>query len=215
MRRDTALSATRLLCLAGVLALATTAPIGLAAAEDSDVPTHGLDDVPSARTRSLDSADTGRTESLDREDEGRTESADTVDTGRTEGLDREDTGRTESSDAVDTGHTEDLDAVEQRESEHVSATIASPAPPPAFPPIEDGNWEAQLARAREIVASAEARQRAADAAYSNMIARQYPTGSARVAIVEEKQLSERYVTQARAYQDRVAEAATRAGHPPR
>jgi hypothetical protein len=147
----------------------------------------------------------------DEEDDsdGAFHSLDSVDTGRTHDLDSVDTGRTRSLDEVDGGRSESLDAVEQRASEHAPA---APAPQP-LPPIQNGNWDEQAQAARRVIAAAEARLKAANDAYGNMMERDYPSGDARREIVGERDAAQSGLNEAWAYYGQIKKRAREAGRP--
>ncbi len=115
---------------------------------------------------------------------------DAVDTGGTEDLDDADTGSTESLDDVDTGSTVSLDDAE---------TVQGPLPlPAAVPDIEDDDARATAKRARAELDTARQRLERANAAYSEMRARDHPRGDARGAIVQERDTARRTYDQANA-----------------
>ena len=133
----------------------------------------------------------------------------TFEDDNTHTLDSVDEGRTESLDSVDTGRTESLDSVDQRRND--SAFSAAPAR--SHPALEDGNWEAQAARAKERIAEAEERLREANAAYSEMRARNHPRGAAAEQIVSERESAERDLNDAWETFGRIKRAAREAGRP--
>lgn len=134
----------------------------------------------------------------------------TVEDDNTHTLDSLDGGRTESLDGADTGRTESLDSVEQRRN-GPSAAPGPAAPTPTA--IEDGNWEAQAQRAKQRIAAAEERVRQANAAYSEMRARDYPRGEAAEQIVAEREAAESALNEAWDDFERVKRAARDAGRP--
>lgn len=166
--------------------------MGLAAqAED----TTDLDSVTTGETRSLDEVDIGETRDLDETDTGSTDSLDSVDTGKTDPLDSVDTGETDSLDAADTGKTVDLDTAES----DVPAPVAAPAPTPNIGTAEQ---RAEAQRIREEAVVATQRLNGANAAYSEMMARGYPTGDARARIIQQRDTARASYEQANArYQD--------------
>jgi len=116
---------------------------------------------------------------------------------------------THTLDSVDAGRTESLDSVERRRNE----SSFESAPAERLPAIEHGDFEAQAARARERVAQAEERLRQANAAYSEMRARNHPRGEAAEQIVAERQAAERALNDASDYLARIKRAASEAGRP--
>jgi len=133
----------------------------------------------------------------------------TVEDDNTHTLDSVDRGRTDSLDGVDTGQTESLDSAERLRNDASS----SPGPAAPLPAIENGNWEAQAARAKQRIAAAEERLQRANAAYSEMRARGYPRGAAAEQIVTEREAAEGDLDDAWDYFERVKRAARDAGRP--
>jgi hypothetical protein len=179
-------------------ALRRAAAIGLglllgltARAED----TTDLDAVNTGETRSLDDFESGESRDLDAADAGGTDSLDSVDTGETDDLDSADKGSTDDLDAVDTGKAVDLDTAETG----VPAPVAAPAP---VPDIESAAERAEALRIHEEAVAATQELNAANAAYSEMMARGYPTGDARARIIQQRDTARAAHTQANArYQD--------------
>jgi hypothetical protein len=162
---------------------------GLAAqADDGSV---DLDTVDSGKTRTLHAVDVGETHALDAADSGHSDSLDSADTGRTHRLDSVDDGTMHDQDAVDTGRTLRLDAAET----DVPARIAAPAP---VPDAGSAAERAQAEAIREDAVLAATRLDGANAAYSEMLARGYPTGDARAVIVEQRDTARRAYEQAHA-----------------
>jgi hypothetical protein len=159
---------------AAVFALALL--FGLAAQAD-DEPV-SLDSVDTGETRSLDSVDTGSTRSLDSVDTGETVDQDALDVGDTTSLDDADTGRTVDADTLDTGTTESLGEAE-------APPEAPPSLPRPLPPIADDSLRADAQAAHAELVAAERRVAAANAAYSEMRAHDYPRGDAAAAIARE------------------------------
>jgi hypothetical protein len=122
-------------------------------------------------------ADDG-TVDLDSVDTGHTVDQDSLDTGHTTSLDSADTGKTVDQDSLDTGTMESLDAAE-------AAPEAPPSLPAALPQIADDSLRAQAQAARDTLVDAEHRYAAANAAYSEMRAHDFPRGEAAAAIVKE------------------------------
>lgn len=174
--------------------------LGLAAqAED----TTDLDAVNTGETRSLDEVNIGETRDLDETDTGHTDSLDSADTGKTDTLDSADTGKTDSLDAADTGKTVDMDTAET----DVPAPVAAPA---AVPDIGSAAERAEAQRIHEEAVVATQRLNGANAAYSEMMARGYPTGDARARIIEQRDTARAAYTQANArYQDLLKQHAQR------
>lgn len=167
--------------------------IGLAAQADDG--TVDLDSVTTGKTRSLDDVDIGESEDLDEADTGHTDSLDSADTGKTDPLDSVDTGETDSLDAADTGKTVDLDTAET----DVPAPVAAPA---AVPDIGSAAERAEAQRIHEEAVVATQRLNGANAAYSEMMARGYPTGDARARIIQQRDTARAAHAQANArYQD--------------
>jgi len=135
-------------------------------------------------------ADDG-TVDLDTADEGKTRSLDSVDTGKTDSLDSPDTGSTVDLDAADTGKTVNLDTAES----DVPAPVAAPAP---VPDIGSAAERAQAQRIREDAVVATRRLDGANAAYSQMMARGYPTGDARALIIRQHETARSAYQQASA-----------------
>jgi hypothetical protein len=107
----------------------------------------------------------------------------------TRSLDSVSSGDSKSLDSVEKGKSVDLDAAESGGAESLDAAeIASPSlPAPApLPEIDDDAMRAQAQGARDAVLVAQQRAEQANAAYSKMMARDYPQGDARAAIVEER-----------------------------
>jgi len=150
---------------------------GLAAQADDG--TVDLDAADTGKTRGLDAVDFGETEVLDQADTGHTDSLDSADTGKTNSLDSADTGKMLDQDAVDTGKTVGLDTAET----DVPAPVAAPAP---APDIGSAAERAQAQRIREEAVVATQRLDGANAAYSQMMARGYPTGDARALIIRQR-----------------------------
>jgi len=150
--------------------------LGLAAqAED----TTDLDAVDTGETRSLDDFEGGETRDLDAVDTGGTDDLDAVDTGATDDLDAVDKGSSVDLDTADTGRSVDLDTAETE----APAPVAAPAP---VPDIENAAERAEALKIHGEAAAATQRLSAANAAYSEMMARGYPTGDARARIVKER-----------------------------
>jgi hypothetical protein len=150
--------------------------IGLAAqAED----TTDLDAVNTGETRSLDDFESGGSRDLDAVDTGGTDDLDAVDTGETDDLDAVDKGASVDLDAADTGESVDLDSAENE----VPAPVAAPAP---VPDIGSAAERAEALKIHGQAVAATQRLTAANAAYSEMMARGYPTGDARARIVKER-----------------------------
>lgn len=162
---------------------------GLAAQADDG--TVDLDSVSTGRTRSLDAVDIGETEDLDEEDTGRTDSLDSVDKGKTHSLDSADTGETVDQDDVDTGKTVDLDTAESDVPEPVAA-------PAEAPDLGSADERAEAQRIREEAVVATRRLDGANAAYSEMMARGYPTGDARALIIQQRETARSAYAQANA-----------------
>ena len=117
-------------------------------------------------------------------------------------------GRFQTLDSVDTGRTGSLDSVVLR------------AYPPhdrqptreRLPNIQNGNWEEQAARAKEIIAAAEKRLVEANSAYGNMRSRQYPRGEGRKGIIDERDEAEAGVNKAWAHYGKIKNLARDSGH---
>jgi hypothetical protein len=133
----------------------------------------------------------------------------TVEDDNTHTLDSVDEGRTDSLDAADTGQTESLDSADQRRNDSASA----PGPAAPLPAVENGNWEAQAAQAKQRIAAAEERLRKANIAYSEMRARNYPRGEAAEKIVSEREAAEGALSDAWDTFERIERAAHDAGRP--
>jgi hypothetical protein len=116
---------------------------------------------------------------------------------------------THTLDSADEGRTESLDSADERRDD----ASVSPAPAAPIPAIEEGNWDAQTARAKEWIAKAEERLQQANAAYSEMRARSYPRGEAAEQIVAERESAERDLNDAWDYFARIKRAARDAGRP--
>lgn len=160
--------------------LAIVAALGLCfgpAAQADDEPVT-LDSVDSGETRSLDSVDTGRTRSLDSVDDGESVDQDSVDDGATRSLDSVDTGQMVDQDTLDTGSTESLSDAE-------TPPEAPPSLPGQLPSIANPTLRAQAKQAHDALVAAETRVTAANEAYSEMRAHDYPRGEAAAAIVKE------------------------------
>ena len=78
-----------------------------------------------------------------------------------------------------------------------AASVSDPAAPPVTPQLRD-----ELARATQALNAAAVRRDAANAAYGNMMARDYPSGEAKAAIVAERDAAHAAYEQAAArYRD--------------
>ncbi len=121
-------------------------------------------------------------------------------------LDSVDKGESKSLDAADTGESVDLDDAEATGSESLDAAETSPSvqpAPPALPDIDDPNALAQARDARDAVLVAQQRVAQANAAYSNMMSRDFPQGDARAAIVLERDAARKAYEQANAHYAKV------------
>ena len=117
-------------------------------------------------------------------------------------LDSVDKGGSKSLDSVDKGESVDLDAAESGGAESLdTAEVAPPAPssPAPLPEIDDATMRAEAQGARDAVLVAQKRSEQANAAYSKMMARDYPQGDARAAIVQERDLAQQAHQQASAH----------------
>lgn len=123
--------------------------------------------------------------------QGPSRSLDSVDTGKSKSLDAADTGESVDPDTID-GDSESLDAAEAP----AQGQPAPMAPPAALPEIDDADTRAQAQSAREEVLVAQQRVQQANAAYSSMMARDYPQGDARAAIVQERDAASQAYQQA-------------------
>ncbi len=134
---------------------------------------------------------------------------DAVDTGQMRSLDSYDTGRTRSLDSVDTGSTVDFDSVDTGTTESLSAAEAAPAaapsPPAPLPPIANDSLREKALAAHAELAAAEHRSVAANAAYSEMRAHDFPRGDAAAAIVKEYQTARDTYDQAKAQYTEILE----------
>ena len=110
-------------------------------------------------------------------------SLDSVDDAKSKSLDAVDTGESVDPNGGDTGGSESLDAAEAPAAAPTAAALTAPA---ALPEIDDATMRAQAQSAREVVLVAQQRVQRANAAYSSMMARDYPQGDARAAIVQER-----------------------------
>jgi len=162
---------------------------GLTAQADDG--TVDLDAADTGKTRGLDAVDNGKTQGLDAADTGRTNSLDSADTGKTDSLDSVDTGKMLDQDAVDTGKTVGLDTAES----DVPAPVAAPAP---VPDLGSASERAQAQRIREDAVVASQRLDGANAAYSQMMARGYPTGDARALVIRQRDTARSAYEQANA-----------------
>lgn len=121
---------------------------------------------------------------------------------RTRSLDSIDKGESKSLDAVETGENSDLDDAESTGSKSLDSAETSPSAEPAptaLPNIDDPAALAQARDAREAVLVAQQRVAQANAAYSSMMARDYPQGDARAAIVSERDAARKAYEQANAH----------------
>lgn len=141
-----------------------------------------LDSVDTGHTVSQDKLDTGQTRSLDTYDKGETVDQDSLDVGHTNTLNSADKGRTVDQDSIDTGKTESLSAAE-------TPPEAPPKPPAPLPKIGDDWLSKQAQAARDVLVTAEQRAAAADAAYSEMRAHDFPRGEEAAAISKEYETS--------------------------
>ena len=164
-----------------------------AQADDEPV---SLDSVDTGRTVSQDKLDKGQTNSLDTYDKGKTVDQDTVDIGHTNTLDSVDKGRTVDQDTIDTGKTESLSAAEKPPE-------APPTPPAALPKIGDDWLRKKAEAARDDLVAAEQRAAAADAAYSEMRAHDFPRGEAAAAITKEYETARALYEKAKASYDEI------------
>jgi len=151
-----------------------------------------LDAVDTGHTRSLDAYDKGSTRSLDGVDEGKTVDQDALDDGHTTSLDKADTGRTVDFNRVDDGSTESLSAAE-------APPKAAPSLPPPLPAIANDGLREKALNARAALVAAEQRSTAADAAYSEMRAHDFPRGEAAAAIEKEYEAAHTAYEQANAH----------------
>jgi len=125
--------------------------------------------------------------------QGPSRSLDSVDNGSSKSLDAADTGESVDPDTID-GDSESLDSAEAPAQGQPSTM----APPAALPEIDDDATRAKAQSAREAVLVTQQRVKQADAAYSSMMARDYPQGDARAAIVQERDAAAKAYQQASA-----------------
>jgi hypothetical protein len=156
---------------------------------------------------SLDSVDTGHTVSQDKLDTGKTKSLDTYDTGKTVDQDTLDVGHTDTLDSADKGHTVDQDSIDTGKTESLSAAErppeAAPKPPGPLPSIGDEWLRAKAQAARDTLVTAEQRAAAADAAYSEMRAHDFPRGEEAAAIAKEYETSRELYEKAKTNYDEI------------
>ncbi len=164
-----------------------------AQADDEPV---SLDSVDTGHAVSQDKLDKGQTNSLDTYDKGKTVDQDTLDVGHTDTLDSADNGRTVDQDSIDTGKTESLSAAE-------APPEAAPKPPGALPKIGDEWLRKKAEAARDDLVAAEQRAAAADAAYSEMRAHDFPRGEAAAAITKEYETSRALYEKAKTSYDEI------------
>jgi hypothetical protein len=161
--------------------------------------------------KSLDDVDTGSSKSLDDVDTGASESLDDVPTASGEdapdgvGAAEENAAESESLDAADRGTSETPDEIES------AGAVPPPDAPVALgplPPLEDGDWDAQSDAAQARVAQAKSNAAYWDHRYADMIRRGYPTGAARVALIQSRDQAKADLAAA---EERVAALRDRAG----
>ena len=81
-------------------------------------------------------------------------------------------------------------------------------------PSDPAGWQQRLREARAVVARAQTRQTAAEAAYDRMRSRQYPRGEAKLAIEAERTAARDDAARAQQDLEELLEQARRAGVPP-
>jgi len=81
-------------------------------------------------------------------------------------------------------------------------------------PDDPAGWQQRLREARSVVAQAQARQTAAEAAYDRMRSRHYPRGEAKLAIEAERTAARDDAARAQQELEALAEQARREGVPP-
>jgi hypothetical protein len=164
-----------------------------ALADDEPV---SLDSVDTGSTLDQDNLDTGKTHSLDTFDKGKTVDQDTLDVGHTNTLDSADKGKTVDQDSIDTGTTESLSDAE-------TAPAAPPSQPAPLPPMGDDWLREKAQAAHDALVDAAYRAKAADAAYSEMRAHDFPRGEEAAAIVKEYETSRALYDQAQTKYDEI------------
>jgi hypothetical protein len=202
------------LALLSRLALVCVLAVALAGAGASgeDV-SENLDEVDDGRSEDLDEADTGASRNVDRASTGRSR-APRADADASENLDEADVGEAENLDAVDVGETETTEQVDR----HVAWS------PPSCDTLEvalgdtpegaDGEaWKRTLGQARSRLEAANEQVAEADAAYSQMMTRGYPTGAARAEIVAQRDGARSAYAEARCALPALVERARRSGAP--
>lgn len=183
------------------LALAACLAAGPAGAQQSE----SLDDVDRGESVSPDAVPTASGDTPAPVDEPGTE--DVVDSEAPDS-----SGTSESLDGADTGATETPDAVDAADAQAIASGAPSPPLGPT-PPIVDGNFEDQAARAEDRVARARANVDYWDRAHADMIRRNFPVGAEREALLRSQAQAHADLTSATSYAAEIAARAAAAGRP--